>query len=106
VHPTLPCTGLCRALEGLCEFGGEARGAWPQREDGLADFYHVFAQLDTLHHVRVRALDALVGTPATHLDGLCDRVEALSVLLWELAGVLAPDAAGLLLLLVLLWLPC
>lgn len=102
VLSTLLCAGLGGAFERLYEVGGEARGARPERQNGLADLDDVLTQLDTLDHVRVRLLDALVGTPATHLDGLGDRVETLSVLLWELAGVLLLHPAGLLGLLELL----
>ena len=102
VLATFLCTGLCRTLERLYQLGGESRGARAEREDGLTDLDDVLTQLDTLDHIGVRFLDTLVGIPATDLDSLCDRIEALSVLLWELPGVLALYAAGLLLLLVLL----
>jgi len=99
VLSTLLSAGLGGPLEGLDELRGKARGAWPERENGLAYLDYVFTELDALYHLRVRFLDAFVGTPATHLDRLCDRAEALAVLLWELSGVLALHPALLLVLL-------
>jgi len=88
VLATLLCAGLCGSLERLDQLRREPRGARAQREDGFADLDDVLTQFDAFNHVRVRLLDALVGTPATQFDGLCDRVEALAELLWELSGVL------------------
>jgi hypothetical protein len=51
-----------------------------QRQDGLAEFDDVLAEPDALDHVRVRLLDALVGTEPTDLDAVDDGVEGCPLL--------------------------
>ena len=90
VLPALLRTGLGSLLEGLKDRSGEPRVLREQSDGRLADLRHVLTELDALDHLRVALLDALVRTPATHVDGACDAFGELL----GLAGLLLGAALG------------
>ena len=77
---TLLGAGLDRRLERLGDRLTVPGVSGDERERRLAEFGDVLTQADTLDHVGVGFLDALVGTPGAHLDGPGDLGEGVALL--------------------------